>query len=60
MSKKSNKSQSNNDVTKIMLTAMGLLVILIIYLGINIAIKSSETSSIDREIEKIADQAKGK
>lgn len=61
MSKKGNdKKQTGNDFTKVMLIAMGLLVVLIIYLGINIAIKSSEANSIDKEIDKITEQYKSK
>lgn len=59
--KKTNKKDSkNNDVTKIMITTMIILLIFIGFLGINILIKSAETGEIDKVVDKIADQEKNK
>ena len=58
MKAKNKKKDNGNDVTKVMITAIVLLLILIGFLGVSIVIKSSEANSIDKEVEKIAQESK--
>lgn len=52
MKKDKKKVDSNNDITKIMITAIAILLVLIGFLGVSIYIKSSETGEIDRAVEQ--------
>lgn len=60
MKKNNKKDIKNNDVTKIMITTIIILLIFIGFLGINILIKSAETGEIDKVVDKIAEQEKNK
>lgn len=60
MKKNNKKDIKSNDVTKIMITTIIILLIFIGFLGINILIKSAETGEIDKVVDKIAEQEKNK